>query len=58
MDFKPMDLRVLTFAEARQPDFKEKKGEGYMLYGDRNDYPTYLVELFNKSAKHLSLIHI
>ena len=56
MDFKPMDLRVLTFAEARQPDFKEKKGEGYMLYGDRNDYPNYLVELFNKSAKHNAIV--
>jgi len=51
-----MDLRVLTFAEARQPEFKEKKGEGYMQYGDRNDYPVYLVDLFNKSAKHNAII--
>ena len=51
-----MDLRVLTFAEARQPEFKEKKGEGYIQYGDRNDYPNYLVELFNKSAKHNAII--
>jgi len=51
-----MDLRVLTFAEARQPEFKEKKGEGYIQYGDRNDYPLYLVELFNKSAKHNAIV--
>lgn len=51
-----MDLRVVTFAEARQPEFKEKKGEGYIQYGDRNDYPNYLVELFNKSAKHNAII--
>lgn len=51
-----MDLRVLTFAEARQPEFKEKKGEGYIQYGDRNDYPIYLVELFNKSAKHNAIV--
>jgi hypothetical protein len=51
-----IDLRVLSFAEAKQPDFKEKKGEGYMQYGDRNDYPNYLVELFNKSAKHNAII--
>jgi hypothetical protein len=43
-----MDLRVLTFAEAKQPEFKEKKGEGYIQYGDRNDYPNYLVDLFIK----------
>ncbi len=34
---------AVTFAEARQPEFKEKKGEGYIQYGDRNDYPNYLV---------------
>jgi hypothetical protein len=51
-----MDLRVLSFAEARQPEFKEKKGEGYVQYGDRNDYPIYLVELFNKSAKHNAIV--
>jgi hypothetical protein len=51
-----MDLRVLTFAEARQPEFKEKRGEGYIQYGDRNDYPIYLVDLFNKSAKHNAIV--
>ena len=51
-----MDLRVLTFAEARQPEFKEKRGEGYIQYGDRNDYPLYLVDLFNKSAKHNAIV--
>ena len=51
-----MDLRVVTFAEARQPEFKEKKGEGYIQYGDRNDYPNYLVYLFNKSAKHNAIV--
>ena len=51
-----IDLRFLGFAEARQPEYKEKKGIGYMLYGDRNDYPNYLVELFNKSAKHNAII--
>ena len=51
-----MDLRVLSFAEARQPEFKEKRGEGYVQYGDRNDYPIYLVELFNKSAKHNAIV--
>jgi len=53
-----MDLRVLTFAEARQPEFKEKKGEGYIQYGDRNDYPNYLVDLFNKSAKHNAIVKV
>ena len=36
-----MDLRVVTFAEAWQPEFKEKKGEVYFKNGDRNDYPNF-----------------
>lgn len=53
-----MDIRVITFAEAKQPIFREEKGEngGFMKYGDRNDYPNYLVELFNKSAKHNAIV--
>ena len=34
-------LMVLTFAEARQPEYREKKGEGegYIEFGKKNDYP-------------------
>jgi len=51
-----MNYVLVQFAEAKQPDYREKKGEGYMQYGDRNDYPQYLVELFNKSAKHNAIV--
>jgi DNA-binding MarR family transcriptional regulator len=51
-----MELQVLTFAEAKQPEYKEKKGEGYMQYGQNNDYPQYLLDLFNKSAKHNAIV--
>lgn len=47
---------VIQFAEARQPEYREKKKEGYIEYGVRNDYPEYLLELFNKSAKHNAII--
>jgi biotin operon repressor len=52
------DLLFLSFAEARQPEYREKKGEGggYIEFGQKNDYPNYLVELLNKSAKHNSII--
>lgn len=51
-------LTVLAFAEARQPEYKEKKGEGggYIEFGHKNDYPNYLNDLFNKSAKHNAII--
>ena len=51
-----MEIQVLTFAEEKQPEYKEKKGEGYMQYGQNNDYPQYLLDLFNKSAKHNAII--
>jgi DNA-binding Lrp family transcriptional regulator len=50
------DLIVLNFAEARQPEYKEKKSEGYIEFGQRNDYPSYILELYNKSAKHNAII--
>jgi hypothetical protein len=52
------ELMVLSFQEARQPEYKEKKGEGggYIEFGFKNDYPNYLVDLFNKSAKHNAII--
>ena len=43
---------ILNFAEARQPEYKERKGMGYIEFGEMNDYPNYLLDLYNKSAKH------
>ena len=50
------EIFLVQFAEAKQPEYREKKKEGYMEYGERNDYPNYLVELFNKSAKHNAIV--
>ena len=47
---------LVQFADAKQPEYREKKKEGYMEYGEKNDYPLYLVELFNKSAKHNAIV--
>jgi len=51
-----MNFHVIQFAEAKQPEYKEKRGEGYIQYGDKNDYPNYLIDLFNKSAKHNAIV--
>ena len=50
------DLVILNFAEARQPEYREKKGSGYIEFGERNDYPGYLLSLYNKSAKHNAIV--
>ena len=51
-------FKFIALAEAKQPKFSEKKGNkgGYTNYGENNDYPEYLVELFNKSPKHNAII--
>lgn len=46
----------LTFAEAYRPTFRENRGRGYIEFGDRNDYPFYLLDLFNLSSKHGAII--
>lgn len=50
------NLVILRFAEARQPEYREKKGQGYIEFGEMNDYPNYLLDLFNKSAKHNAIV--
>jgi hypothetical protein len=46
----------MRFAEARQPEYRERKGQGYIEFGELNDYPDYLLDLFNKSAKHNAIV--
>lgn len=52
------NLIILNFAEAKQPVFKEKKGEkgGYIQFGEDNLYPNYLLSLYNNSAKNNAII--
>jgi hypothetical protein len=48
---------LLHFEDAAQPSFVEKKGKPYILYGEKNDYPNYLLYLYNNSAKHNAIIN-
>lgn len=52
------ELIVIKFAEAKQPVYREKKGEGngYIQFGEMNDYPDYLLSLYNNSAKHGAIV--
>lgn len=50
-------LVLLHFEDAAQPSFVEKKGKPYILYGEKNDYPDYLLYLYNNSAKHSAIIN-
>jgi len=50
------DLVILNFQEARQPEYREKRGKGYIEFGEKNDYPNYLLALYNKSPKHNAIV--
>lgn len=50
-------LVLLHFEDAAQPVFVEKKGKPYVMYGEKNDYPNYLLYLYNNSAKHSAIIN-
>lgn len=50
-------LVTMHFEDAAQPIFLEKKGKDYILYGEKNDYPNYLLYLYNSSAKHSAIIN-
>ena len=47
---------VLQFDQAEQPKFREVKGKGYIEFGHDNNYPKYLLGLFNESPKHGAIV--
>lgn len=53
---KAANLVFLEFAEAKQPIFKEVASREWITYGEDDDYPEYLLDLFNNSAKHNAII--
>lgn len=47
---------VLQFDQAQQPRFIEKKSKGWVEFGELNNYPEYLLGLYNESPKHGAII--
>lgn len=43
--------------EHKTPEFRESAGYPYVKYGDNNDYPDYLVYLYNRSAIHNAIVN-
>jgi len=49
-------LQVLKFANHTIPEFVEVRGKPWIYYGENNNYPDYLINLFNRSAKHNAIV--
>jgi hypothetical protein len=49
-------IKFLKFDQVPLPIYKEVKGKDYIYYGERNDYPNYLLRIYNNSAKHNAIV--
>jgi hypothetical protein len=49
-------IKFLKFDQVPLPVYKEVKGKDYIYYGERNDYPNYLLRIYNNSAKHNAIV--
>ena len=49
-------IKFLKFDQVPLPIYKEVKGKDWVYYGERNDYPNYLLRIYNNSAKHNAII--
>ena len=50
------NIITVKFARALQPKFDERKGKDYIEFGADNNYPEYLLGLYNESPKHGAII--
>lgn len=50
------DIMILKFADSKVPVFKETRNKDWIKYGEKDDYPSYLTYLFNKSSKHNAIV--
>lgn len=48
----------LKFSDVKVPEFNKKvSGKPWMQFGENNDYPDYLLSLYNKSSKHNAIVN-
>jgi hypothetical protein len=49
-------IKFLKFDQVPLPVYKEVKGKDWIYYGERNDFPDYLLRLYNNSANHNAIV--
>jgi hypothetical protein len=55
MAYTDKTIRI-GFSNDKVPMFVEQKSKVWVKYGEENNYPQYLVLLFNRSAKHNAIV--
>lgn len=49
-------IKLMKFDQVPLPIYKEVKGKDWIYYGEKNDYPDYLLRIYNNSAKHNAIV--
>lgn len=49
-------IKLFKFDQVPLPVYKEVKGKDYVYYGEKNDYPNFLLRIYNNSAKNNAII--
>jgi hypothetical protein len=53
---KDNGLMFIRFDNQKIPEFKEVRGKDWVYWGEKNEYPDYLIELFMRSSTHNAII--
>lgn len=56
LQFTSDNVAVINFDNNKIPSFTEERSKDYIKFGEKNDYPEYLIQNFNRSAKHNAII--
>src|SRR5258705_6611308 len=50
-------IMVLKFADSKIPKEKTQNNKAYILFGEANDYPEYLLYQYNKCGRHRAIVN-
>lgn len=50
------NMMVINFNSHKMPEFKEVMGKDWVYYGEKNDYPQFLLDLYYKCSKHNAIV--
>src|SRR3990167_9713160 len=57
LKFNSASIAVMKMAAHDVPVFREIHNKDFIYYGKHNEYPDYLIDLYNRSAKHNAIVN-
>jgi len=56
MSISKDNFSFITFDNQKVPEFKQVRGKDWIYWGEKNDYPDYLIDLYMRSSTHNAII--